>query len=274
MPITDQTSDWSTVSSRLDDLRDLAVMLDEGKITQREYDMVKTELIDAPAEEWGETEQPVDLQEDSEPAPEARAGWGVLLAQIPSIYRVAGVGAAVVLVAGVVLAAGDDTTGSVRADPSTAQTVSAEPAADSLGVRLVDLTERWNEVGDPPSIEGGIMTAPEPGRLDSFLYRFEGTAVLAGAYDPTDGSVHAVFARASLNDAASSGLFIHLCHLLQPGSQECLDAFITVTGTFGKFHSELAGTEIATTWDLDDQTWELEITDDVETIRVQSQSGG
>jgi hypothetical protein len=50
------------VSSRLEDLRDLAVMLDEGKVTQEEYDIVKAELLDAPGEEW---EDPVSSDIDT-----------------------------------------------------------------------------------------------------------------------------------------------------------------------------------------------------------------
>jgi hypothetical protein len=116
------------------------------------------------------------------------------------------------------------------------------------------------------------MTSPEPGRLDSFLYRFQGNAVLAGAYDPADGSVHALMARASLHDEAANSLFIHLCHVVQPASQACLDAFVEVTGTFGMPHSELAGMQTELAWELDGQAWELQIADDVETIRVQPSS--
>jgi hypothetical protein len=143
-----------------------------------------------------------------------------------------------------------------------------------LGVLLVDVSTAWNEVGDPPTINGGIVTSPEPGPLDSFLYRFESGAVLAGAYDPSDGSVHALMARASLHDDEAGSLFIHLCHLLQPGVQACLDDYIEMTGTFGKPHSDLIGTETNQEWELGDQTWELEIADDVETIRVGNSSGG
>jgi hypothetical protein len=250
-------------------------MLDEGKITQREYDMVKAELLDAPAGDWAEAE-PAAPPEDAEPDPnpDSSSGWRGLLAEFPPIYRAAAVGAGLVLVAGVFLAATSDTAGSVRADPSSVRSAAAVvPAADSLGVLLTDLADAWNEVGDPPSINGGILTSPEPGRLDSFLYQFEGTAVLAGAYDPMDGSVHALMARASLHDEASNSLFIHLCHLVQPGSQTCLDSFIQVTGTFGKPHSELAGSQSELAWELPGQAWELEIAGDVETIRVQATSG-
>jgi hypothetical protein len=259
------------VSSRLEDLRDLAVMLDQGKITQQEYDVVKAELIDAPADEWDE---PTTVPQGEEPVPgtepEPPAGWRGLLVGIPPLYRAAAAGAMLVLVAGVVLAASGDTAGSVRADRSGTVAATAGPTADSLGVMLSDLTARWNEVGDPPSINGGIMTAPEPGRFDSFVYRFEGTAVLAGAYDPADGSVHALLARASLLDEAAGSLFIHLCHLLKPGSQACLDEFVQATGTFGIPHSDLAGTETTLSWELEGQTWEVEIAEDVETIRVRT----
>jgi hypothetical protein len=129
-------------------------------------------------------------------------------------------------------------------------------------------------VGDPPSINGGITTSPEPGPLDSFLYRFESGAVLAGAYDPADGSVHAIMARASLHDEAAGNLFIHLCHLLQPGIQACLDDYVEMTGTFGNPHSDLIGTDSTWSWELDDVSWELMIVDDVETIRVTNNSGG
>jgi hypothetical protein len=261
------------VSSRLEDLRDLAVMLDEGKVTQEEYDIVKAELLDAPAEEWeGPASATIDF-DDAEPDTEPTGARRGLLAGIPPTYRLAAVGAFLVLVAGALLAAGGDSSGSVRADNSSIRAAApVGPAADSLGVLLVDVSTGWNEVGDPPTINGGIMTSPEPGPLDSFLYRFESGAVLAGAYDPSDGSVHGLMARASLHDEAAGNLFIHLCHLLQPGAQVCLDSYLENTGTFGKTHDELIGTDSRHTWELGAQTWNLEIEADVETIRVDSSS--
>lgn len=264
------------MSSRLDDLRDLAVMLDEGKVTQQEYDTVKAELLDAAAEEWGDPDPATVEDDDGEPSNEAagvaRTG---LLAGIPQIYRIAAIGALLVVVAGALVTARIDTAGSVQADQLSIRAAApAGPAADSLGVLLADISTGWNEVGDPPTINGGIMTSPEAGPLDSFLYRFGSGAVLAGAYDPTDGSVHALMARASLHDQAAANLFIHLCHLLQPGAPACLDTFIIMTGTFGKPHSELAGTNSAVAWDLDGLSWEFLIDDDVETIRVTGTSGG
>jgi hypothetical protein len=248
-------------------------MLDEGKITQEEYDIVKVELLEAPAGEWEDPVPATIHEDDSGPDTEATGAGRGLLAGIPPIYRLAAVAAFLVLVTGALLAAGGDTAGSVRADRSSIRaSAPAGPADDSLGVLLVDVSTGWNEVGDPPTISGGIMTSPEPGPLDSFLYRFESGAVLAGAYDPFDGSVHALMARASLHDEAAGSLFIHLCHLLQPGAQVCLDSYIEKTGTFGKSHDDLIGTESNQTWELGAQTWELEIEADVETIRVDSPS--
>jgi hypothetical protein len=246
-------------------------MLDEGKVTQEEYDKVKAELLDASAEEWEDPVPATIDDDDAEPDLETTGARRGLLAGIPPIYRLAAVGAVLVLATGALLAAGGDTAGSVTADRSSIRAaVPAGPADDSLGVLLVDVSTGWNEVGDPPPINGGIMTSPEPGPLDSFLYRFESGAVLAGAYDPSDGSVHALMARASLHDEAAGSLFIHLCHLLQPGAQVCLDSYIEKTGTFGKTHDDLIGTDSNQTWELGDQTWELEIEADVETIRVGS----
>ncbi len=54
------------MSSRIDDLRDLARMLDEGKITQVEYEVVKTEILEAPADEWGEPTPPLETAEPGE----------------------------------------------------------------------------------------------------------------------------------------------------------------------------------------------------------------
>ena len=114
------------------------------------------------------------------------------------------------------------------------------------------------------------MTAPEPGRLDSFLYRFDRFSLVAGAYDPSDGSVYALMAQSGVNDASVSTLYVHLCYLLDPGSQECFDTFIEETGTSGRAYADFAGTEHSATWDFEGHKWQLDIVDDVETIRIQA----
>jgi hypothetical protein len=114
------------------------------------------------------------------------------------------------------------------------------------------------------------MTAPEPGRLDSFLYRFDRLLLVAGAYDPSDGSVYALMAQSEINDASVSNLYVHLCYLLHPGSQGCLDTFIEESGMFGKVHADFAGAEHSASWNFEGHKWQLDIVDDVETIRVQT----
>jgi hypothetical protein len=116
------------------------------------------------------------------------------------------------------------------------------------------------------------MTSPEAGPLDSFLHNFDGSAVLAGAYDPSDGSIYALMAKTGAQSESVSSLYVHFCYLLHPGSQGCLDTFIEETGLFGKAHTELAETERSAAWQFEGHQWELGIAGDVETIRVQSAS--
>ena len=65
-------------------------MLDEGKISQSEYDIVKTEVLEAPAEEWESPTAvaPPEEDEDKGPDDEKVAGWRGAFDQIPTIYRV------------------------------------------------------------------------------------------------------------------------------------------------------------------------------------------
>ena len=139
-----------------------------------------------------------------------------------------------------------------------------------MGFRLDDLADGWNDVADPPLITGGVTTAPEPGRLDSFVYRFDRGSFVAGAYDPSDGSVYALMTQSEIDDPSVSNLCVHLCYLLHPGSQGCLDTFIEETGMFGKVPADFAGAEHSAKWDFEEHGWQLDIVDDAETIRVQA----
>ena len=244
-------------------------MLDEGKISQGEYDIVKTEIIQAPAEEW---EPQADLAppgvDEESPDEEPAAGWIGLVGQVPKTYRVAAAGALVVLVAGFFLGGRGDAAGSVTVDPASLAAPVSSAAPDSLGFRLDQLAEGWNAVPDPPLITAGVMTTPEPGRLDSFLHRFDRFSLVAGAYDPSDGSVYALMAQSKTDDASVSSLYVHLCYLLYPGSQGCLDTFIEETGTFGKSHADVADIDHRANWVFEGHKWQLDIRDDLETIRV------
>ena len=175
-----------------------------------------------------------------------------------------------VLVIGFFLNGNGDAAGSVTADRASNAPALSSPAPESLGIVLDDLADGWNAVPDPPLINGGVMTSPEAGPLDSFLHNFDGSAVLAGAYDPSDGSVYALMARSGLHEESVSSLYVHLCYLLHPGSQECLETFVEETGMFGRAHADLAGGEHTAEWEFEGQQWQVAIAGDVETIRVRA----
>lgn len=267
------------MSSRLEDLRDLARMLDEGKISQTEYDIVKKELLEASAEEWDTVEAeagqttPSDEPTDEETAPSV--GLVSSLQAIPTTYRAAVAGAVLVLVVGGFIATRSDAAGSVTAMPEPrAASAMSDPPDGSLGIAFADLAERWNEVDHPPQVSRGITVSPESGPLDSFLHRFDSSAILAGAYDPSDGFVYALMVKASLHDPDITNLYVHLCYLLHPGSQGCLDSFIEETGMFGRVPTDLVGTELQAEWVYEGHDWELVIAGDVETIRVREDETG
>ena len=249
-------------------------MLDEGKISQSEYDKVKTEILEAPAEDWERSAEiaPPHEHENEGPDDESVAGWRRTVDQIPTIYRVAAAGAVLVLGIGFFLSGNGDAAGSVTANLASVASAPSGPAPESLGVVLDGLADGWNAVPDPPLISGGVMTSPEAGPLDSFLHNFDGSVVLAGAYDPSDGSVYALMTKTGLHTESVSSVYVHLCYLLHPGSQGCLDTFVEETGMFGKAHTDFAGTEHTAAWEFEGHRWELGIAGDVETIRVQSAS--
>lgn len=269
----------SSVSSRIEDLRDLARMLDEGKISQREYEIVKTELLEAPAEEWSTPvappngAAPAEQQVGEEPVPDEEsgpdAGWLTSLRQVPITYRAALAVAVLVLLIGGFIASRSDATGTVMAVSDPEVSAPAAPAQGSLGFLLDDLTSGWNAVEHPPLITTGILTSPEPGELDSFHHRFDESAMLAGAYDPADGSVYALMVRSGVHHESISNLYVHLCYLLHPGSQDCLEFFIEETGMFGRAPAELASSGLSASWEFEGHEWEVDIAGDIETIRVQ-----
>ena len=321
------------VSSRLEDLSELARLLDDGKITQREFEVVKTELLDAPVEEWADTPMevealivdgedaedeavpvgiPVDANEPPDDTPGTGPEWLVFAKQIPRLYSAALGGAVLTIFLGgafapiawiavvvsiVALVRVKDegmrwmawtglavgllfslfalfNSGSeeveaspLAANPSGSEAVSQIPEG-SLGVEFSGLKEGWNAVPDPPLIVTGITTSPEVGPLDSFLYRFDGAALLAGAYDPADGYVYALMAKVGIRHEALSNMFVHVCYLLYPGSQDCFDQFMEKSGVYGKTPEELSEGDFSTSWTYEGNEWRVEVVDDIETIRV------
>ncbi|HEX5696955.1 MAG TPA: SHOCT domain-containing protein [Acidimicrobiia bacterium] len=326
------------MSSRVEDLRDLARLLDEGKVSQSEYEAVKSEILAASPDEWA-SPSPTDARHaapsngspsngahekvevdqpevDGEPVdPESKPGapWVVFVKEIPPIYWAAmaaivatflfggastpiawvtaGVSGVALVTrktkngrwmawAGVVVGLLFSVSNVVFADqprtvdaspPSTAvpapETLPEIPVG-SLGIRFEELSERWNALEEPPYLLKGISTTPEAGPLDSFTYRFDGGAVLAGAYNPSDQYIYALMAKASLQHELATGMYVHLCHLLYPGTHECFDAYVEESGVFGKTADELADGEHNALWLFEGNEWRLDIADGVQTMRV------
>jgi hypothetical protein len=322
------------VSSRLEDLSELARLLDDGKITQREFEVVKTELLEAPVEEWAdiptevealiveeedaETETlpigiPLDEGEPQDGVTPGEADWLVFTKQVPQLYWASLSGALLTLflggtfppVAWVAIAvsafallrvkdegmrwmawagltvgvlfsvfglfnsgAGDEATAQPLPAASAESDTIVEAPEGSLGVEFTDLQEGWNAVPDPPMIVKGVTTAPEAGALDSFLYRFDDAALLAGAYNPSDGFIYALMAKTGVRHEARSNMFVHLCYLLYPGTQDCFDKYVEESGVYGKTPDELSAMEHHSSWVYLGNEWRVDVVDEVETIRV------
>ena len=269
------------MGSRVEDLLSLARMLDEGKVSQEEYEVVKAELLAAPAEEWldpaaeppaegGEPEVPdLDSAEIAVESPEPDLAnvieaWISKAKELPAIYRWGG-GALSAVVLGLMLFGGGDSPPVQAADLPQVETAPEEAAAlGSLGIRLEEIESAWNDAGIPPSIMGGFARTPESGPLDSFLYRFDDAAIIAGAYEPSHGAVYALMLRVGMMHESRSDLNSHVCHLLHPFDQACLDSLGAQAGLSGE---PLAGDHEAT-WTFQGNTWRLSVSDDVQTLRV------
>lgn len=143
-------------------------------------------------------------------------------------------------------------------------------AAGSLGVMIGEIPELWNGLGHPPAMTKGLVTETQAGQYRSFHYRFDRAASLAGAYDPSDGSVHALMGSVGLSHQAAPYFYLHLCFMLHPYSQDCIDAYLE-EGLDGKQIADYSGQQHAAQWQLDGQVWKLEIAGDIQTIRVISE---
>ncbi len=277
------------MGSRVEDLLGLARMLDEGKVSQNEYEVVKAEILAAPAEEW--LEPIVDAPETAEGLEEALSGpvedaadeddttsesefaanfeaWIGKARALPASYRW-GAGAFVAVILGVLLFGGGDSPPVQAAGLPPVETQAEVVATEgSLGILLEDVDEAWNDAGAPPLIEGTLALTPEAGPLDSFFYRFDDAAVLAGAYEPGEGAVYALMLRVGLMHGSLGDLNSRLCHLLHPFDQTCLDSMIEKGGISTATAAEFEGLEHESAWSFGGNSWRLTISRDVETIRV------
>ncbi|MCO6502354.1 MAG: hypothetical protein J5I28_04655 [Acidimicrobiales bacterium] len=158
--------------------------------------------------------------------------------------------------------------------PAPVGTVPTTPAAagDSLGIRLPDLTERWNEVTSPPAITKGIPRTPETGRFDAFTYRFNDSSVVAGAYDDRTEDIYALLVRSWLSDENSHRLVIHLCHVVHPHSPACLEKYQN-EGLSGGVLEDFRDLGHRAEWSIDGVRWRLEIEENIQTIRAIAPGG-
>lgn len=146
-------------------------------------------------------------------------------------------------------------------------------APDSLGVKLGDLTQTWNEVEAPPRISGGLIRSPETGRFDSFTYRFNTSSLIAGAYDKSNEYLYALMVSTWISDENATRMSIHLCHVVSPFSQECIDAYYE-QGLGRQPIDQYRDVEHRAEWTVGESRWRLSIVDNIQTIRVLSPGAG
>lgn len=147
--------------------------------------------------------------------------------------------------------------------------VQAPPPPDTLGVTFEDLREGWNALEKPPLIMADLRRVPESGPLDSFSHRFDESAVVAGAYGEDDYLV-ALMVRSSIHHPAIANMYLHVCNLVDPFSQTCIDNYFE-KGLGGKKISKLGklsqkGHEAS--WNYKGNHWQVTIDGDIQTIRV------
>lgn len=141
------------------------------------------------------------------------------------------------------------------------------PVPGSLGIYMDQITDSWNTVDAPPRIIKGLTRHNETGEYDTFIYRFGAWGRVAGAYDPATEVLYALLVTGQLSNEETGQLYLHLCHLAAPFSQECIDSYHS-EGLEGGVLDDFANTSHEAEWTLDDQTWRLEIDQNVLTIRV------
>lgn len=141
------------------------------------------------------------------------------------------------------------------------------PIPGSLGVYMGQVIDRWNTVDGPPRINRGLTRHSEIGEYDTFIYRFGDWGRLAGAYDPDNDAIYALLITGAFSAEDTDQLYLHLCYVTSPFSQDCIDAYHEEGldgGTLGDFNDISREAE----WTVGDGTWRLQIEQNVLTIRV------
>ena len=141
------------------------------------------------------------------------------------------------------------------------------PIAGSLDIYMDQVTDLWNTVDGPPRITKGLTRHSEVGDYDTFIYRFGDWGRLAGAYDRSNDAVYALLITGTFSAPDTPQLYLHLCYMIAPYSQECIDSYHE-KGLDGGVLSDFADTAHQAEWTVDDSTWRLEIDQNVVTVRV------
>lgn len=211
----------------------------------------------------------------------ASLGWVSWAVSIPAIFvllttlfqgwrmvTVAGaVLVAVIVVIGVVMTATGDTPSEQAATVTLPPQDPYPPIPGSLGVYMDQIPDLWNTVDAPPRIIKGLTRYNETGEYDTFLYRFGEWGRLAGAFDPDSEAVYALLITGGFSGDATDQLYLHLCYVVAPYSQECIDSYYR-EGLDGGTLEDFTDLAHEAEWALGDHSWRLEIDQNVMTIRV------
>ncbi len=149
-------------------------------------------------------------------------------------------------------------------------TISVEakpPPEDSLGARFDEVRGLWNSLDRPPAINRPLRRFRENGPFDSFLYRFDNSAELVGAYDPDGDYLVALMIRSTVDHSAVDNMYLHLCQVINPFSPDCIDNYFEI-GLDGQDLGDLPDDGYETTWDYEGNEWRVSIADELLTIRV------
>jgi hypothetical protein len=187
-------------------------------------------------------------------------GWG-------KVTLVGGLAVVTIMVVGLLSTLGD----SSKPAPVATGTIPPQdpypPIPGSLGIYMDQVSTLWNTVDGPPRITRGLTRHNEIGEFDTFIYRFGDWGSLAGAFDPDTEAVYALLATGSFTQPATAQLYVHVCFLVAPYSQECIDAYHEqglAEGTLEDFVDIAHEAE----WALGDETWRLQIGQNLMAIRV------
>lgn len=151
--------------------------------------------------------------------------------------------------------------------PSEAEADVMPPVEGSLGIYLDQLTELWNTVDGPTRITKGLTLQNESGEYDAFIYRFDDSQRVAGAYDPDSQAVYALLITGQLSNPGTAQLYLNVCYVVAPFSQECIASY-QEEGLAGLAIADYVDTVHTAEWSLGEHIWRLVVENNVLTVRV------